>query len=419
MVYISLGSNLGNRINNLRTASNILIERYLHNSVFSIVIETEPILPKNSVPSWNKNFLNMIIAGDSKISPSELIVALKSIEFKMGRSKTYKRWSPRIIDLDILIWEGFEIKSPQLVIPHPELTNRPFLHHLLALMGVKAWQHNNNQGLFKKSFILNPQFVGVVNVTNDSFSDGGHFNQTDKAITQILKLSSDGASVIEIGAQSTRPGATINNASKEYANLKPILDGITELIDKKNIAISIDTFQPLVARKILENYSISMVNDVKGQYNKDILKQIAEKKCRLCLMHSLGIPPTKELIISPQKKAINVIKDWGKKAIDRLISCGFSPDQIILDPGIGFGKSMYQSIEILQNIKELKDLGIKVMIGHSRKSYINAFSQAIAFNRDIETIAISSILKGKVDFLRVHNVEDHMKFLVAHEIFNV
>ena len=80
---------------------------------------------------------------------------------------------------------------------------------------------------------------------------------------------------------------------------------------------------------------------------------------------------------------------------------------------------MYQSIEILQNIKELKDLGIKVMIGHSRKSYINAFSQAIAFNRDIETIAISSILKGKVDFLRVHNVEDHMKFLVAHEIFNV
>jgi 2-amino-4-hydroxy-6-hydroxymethyldihydropteridine diphosphokinase/dihydropteroate synthase len=419
MLYISLGSNLGNRINNLRTAANLIATRYLRNSFFSIILETESILPENAPVSWNKPFLNMIIAGETDLSPNELLIALKSIESEMGRSEPYERWSPRIIDLDILIWDNIEIHSPKLTIPHPELNNRPFFHHLLALMGVNFWQHTENATSFKKSFVLNPQFVGVVNVTSDSFSDGGLFEQVDKAIGQILKLDSDGASVIEIGAQSTRPGAMINNSDDEYAKLKPILDRLTELMHEKTIVISVDTFWPSVIYKLLENYPISIINDVKGELDEDTLKFIAERNCSLCLMHSLSIPPTKKLIIPLEKRPIDVIKEWGKLSIDRLLSLGFSLDQIILDPGIGFGKSIYQNIEILRNAQELKELGAKVMIGHSRKSYINAFSQVNASDRDIETIAISSVLKGKVDFLRVHNVEDHMRFLVAHENFNV
>ena len=140
MLYISLGSNLGNRINNLRTAANLITTRCLRNSSVSIVLETEAILPENAPTSWNKPFLNMIIAGETDLSPDALLTVLKSIESEMGRSTPYERWSPRIIDLDILLWDKLEINSSTLKIPHPELINRPFLVHLLALMGVEPWQ---------------------------------------------------------------------------------------------------------------------------------------------------------------------------------------------------------------------------------------------------------------------------------------
>ena len=282
MVYISLGSNLGNRINNLRTAAAFLIQSYLRNTTCSIVLETEAILPKNAPIEWNKPFLNMIISGETELSPHELLAALKSIETEMGRPELYELWSPRIIDLDILLWDKLEINAPDLKIPHPELANRPFLQHLLALMGVKASQNAQNTNLFKKSLVLSPQLVGVVNVTYDSFSDGGNFSQTDKAIQQVLKLAADGASIIEIGAQSTRPGAVIAGPDQEYNKLTPVLDNIIQFMQDRTLTISIDTFWPPVIRKILENYPVAWINDVKGELDDDTLKLIAAKNCKLC-----------------------------------------------------------------------------------------------------------------------------------------
>ena len=417
MVYISLGSNLGNRINNLRTASAFLIQRCLHNTTCSIVLETEAILPENAPIEWNKPFLNMIVSGETELSPSELLAALKSIETEMGRPEFYELWSPRIIDLDILLWDKLEINSSDLKIPHPELANRPFLHHLLALMGLKAWQNVGFSPSFKKSLVLSPQLVGVVNVTHDSFSDGGNFSQTDKAIQQVLKLAADGASIIEIGAQSTRPGAVIAGPDQEYNKLKPVLDNIVQFMQDRTLTISIDTFWPSVISKLLENYPVAWINDVKGALDDDTLKLIVAKNCKLCLMHSLSIPPTKEVIIPLEKRPIDVIVEWGKAYIDRLLTLGFSLDQIILDPGIGFGKSIYQNIEILQKVVELQKLGVKIMIGHSRKSYLSAFTCRTAVHRDIETIAVSCFLAEKVDFLRVHNIEDHMHFLAVYKNF--
>lgn len=417
MVYISLGSNLGNRINNLRTAAAFLIQSYLRNTTCSIVLETEAILPKNAPIEWNKPFLNMIISGETELSPHELLAALKSIETEMGRPELYELWSPRIIDLDILLWDELEINSPALKIPHPELNNRPFLQHLLALMGVKLSQNLQTTNLFKKSFVLSPQLVGVVNVTHDSFSDGGNFSQTDKAIQQVLKLAADGASIIEIGAQSTRPGAVIAGPDQEYNKLKPVLDNIIQFMHDRTLTISVDTFWPTVISKLLKNYPVAWVNDVKGELDDETLKLIAAENCKLCLMHSLTIPPTKEIIIPIEKRPMDVIVEWGKAYVDRLLALGFSLDQIILDPGIGFGKSTYQNIEILQKIDELQKLGVKIMIGHSRKSYLGAFSGRTAVHRDIETIAVSCFLAEKVDFLRVHNVEDHMHFLTVYKNF--
>ena len=218
MIYISLGSNLGNRINNLWLAVNLLTKRCLQDVRCSIVLETEAILPEGVPVTWNKPFLNMIISGKTNLSPKELLQTLKIIETDIGRAHSYEKWAPRIIDLDILLYDGLQINQPNLVIPHPELNDRKFLQHLLSLMGVDPWRFKRPIiNAFKKSFSLSPKIVGVVNVTNDSFSDGGKFHQPDKAIQQVHKLADEGASIIEIGVQSTRPGAVIQRPEQEYA----------------------------------------------------------------------------------------------------------------------------------------------------------------------------------------------------------
>ncbi len=417
MIYISIGSNLGNRIGNLRQAVDLLKKRYLRNVRCSIVLETTCILPNDAPSSWSKPFLNMVVTGETDLSPEQLLVGLKSIESELGRPKEYERWSPRIIDLDILLWGDLKLETPQLKIPHPELENRPFLLHLLALLGVDFLNNTIFHNCFLKSLVLYPQFVGIVNITNDSFSDGGQFNKPDQAIAQVLKLAAEGASVIEVGAQSTRPGAIIQTPDEEYTYLEPVLEALKPLAQQWNITLSLDTFWPSVIRDALDHYPISWINDVKGDLDDKTLKFIAERDCKVCLMHSLGIPPRADVILPPDQRPMDVIIQWAQKNIDRLLSLGFKPNNIIIDPGIGFGKSIYQSIEILRHLDALKTLNTQILIGHSRKSYIEAFSAEKAAQRDLETIAISATLKHKVDFLRVHNVADHMRFFAAYETF--
>jgi 2-amino-4-hydroxy-6-hydroxymethyldihydropteridine diphosphokinase/dihydropteroate synthase len=156
---------------------------------------------------------------------------------------------------------------------------------------------------------------------------------------------------------------------------------------------------------------------VKGDFDDQTLEMIAESGCKFCFMHSLSIPPHPDMILPLDQRPIELLKEWGEIRIERLMKLGFAAEDIIFDPGIGFGKSPHQNMEILRCTDELKVLGVPIMIGHSRKSYIRSFSAEEAHNRDIETIAISLALKDKVDFLRVHNVHDHMRSFVAHEIF--
>jgi 2-amino-4-hydroxy-6-hydroxymethyldihydropteridine diphosphokinase/dihydropteroate synthase len=413
-----LGSNMGSRINNLRHAAELLEQRCLRNSQFSIVLENDSILPPNAPLSWDRPFLNMVIKGETDLSPHELLVSLKSIERELGRPKNYERWSPRIIDLDILLWEGVTINTPTLKVPHAELENRPFLCHLLALMGVRPYTQRKFSNCFTRSLVLYPKFVGVVNVTSDSFSDGGNFHDPSSAITQITKLTNDGASIIEMGAQSTRPGASIIGPEEEYASLEPVLDGVKDLMREGAIKISIDTFWPSVIRKLLATYPISWINDVKGDLDDETLRFIAAKGCHFCMMHSLGVPPKKERVLPLEREPEDVIIEWAELTLNRLIKLGFSSDKVVIDPGLGFGKSVHQNIAILRSLDLLKKFGVRMMIGHSRKSFISAFSTESASCRDIETIAISAAIAREADYLRVHNVADHMRFLATYTNFH-
>ncbi len=264
-----------------------------------------------------------------------------------------------------------------------------------------------------KEFYASPELVGIVNITPDSFSDGGLYYDADQATKQALRLLSDGASIVELGAQSTRPGSSIQTPKAEYARLKPVLDNLNQYMKVGDIKVSIDSFWPDVILNVLEHYNIAWVNDQKGDLDDNTLKAIASSGCSIVIMHSLSIPPHSDNIIPSDIDPIDTINNWAERNINRLLALGFDQSSIIIDPGIGFGKSMYQNIQILRSIETLQNFGCKVLVGHSRKSFISSFSTEPVFNRDLETIALSSALHNKVDFLRVHNVRDHMRFFVA------
>lgn len=416
MIYISLGSNLGNRLNYLRQAVELLKKRYLTNVKCSVVLETNSILPDNAPRKWDKPFLNMVVRGDCDIAPEVLLNGLKQIEYDIGRPLVYERWAPRVIDLDILLFNDLTINTPNLKIPHIELNNRPFLRHLINLLN-NEYNSNVIENDYLNSYTIFPSLVGIVNITPDSFSDGGLYNDIDDAIEQVRKLALQGASIIELGAQSTRTGALIQKPEQEYKKLRHVLDGLSDIISGGNMTISIDTFWPEVIHKILKNYPIAWINDVSGNLDNKSLEFICQRKCSLVMMHSLTVPPQKDIIIPDNISPTKFITQWAKERIQKLISIGFSYDSIIIDPGIGFGKSIYQNISLLRNIEELQQLGCKILIGHSRKSFMTAFTKSDAKNRDIETIAVSAFLQNKVDYIRVHNIAEHMRFFVAQKFF--
>lgn len=418
MIYLSIGSNIGNRHENLSKAIDLLKKNIFKNLQCSIVLETTCILPPGAPKEWDLPFLNMVVWGECEIAPEQLLISLKEIEYEIGRPKVYEKWAPRIIDLDILFIDGVSLDTPNLKIPHPEIVNRPFLQHLLMLINPLQFHYTKVKEDFAKSFVLSPKLVGIVNVTTDSFSDGGQYFSPELAVTRALELASDGAKIVELGGQSTRPGAKMLTPDQEYDHLKPVLDGLHEYMQRGEIRISIDTFCPTVIKKILQNYPITWVNDVKGNLNDYTLRLISEHNCSIALMHSLSIPPTKDLVIDYKLDSIETVSKWAIKNIAKLQTLGFDSKSIIIDPGIGFGKSMYQNIWLLRCVQEFKNLGCEIMVGHSRKSFMSAFTTELAPNRDLETIAISAILKDNVNYLRVHNICDHMRFFVAQNCLN-
>lgn len=426
MIFISIGSNLGDRLGYIDKALHLLKKRYFSDLRCSIILETEAIVPDAAPLEWNKTYLNAIAYGHSSFSPEALLQGLKEVEAELGRPHIYEKWAPRVIDLDILLWDETVLETPSLQIPHPQLFNRPFLLYLMAIISPLQKHPSTNKTFIEMadntSFIRNmalyPRLVGIVNVTEDSFSDGGFYGKGDQAIQQAIKLSSQGAALVEIGAQSTRPGAIIQSSEIEYNKLKPVLDGLKSFMQDGSMKISIDSFSPEVIMNILDNYPISWINDVAG-LDDETLKAIAAHGCNIVAMHSLSIPPQKNIILPIDKDPVQEVTVWIEAVTDKLMQLGFDRKSIIVDPGIGFGKSISQNIELMRQADRLRECGFTLLMGHSRKSYIAGFSKAEVRDRDLETIAISSYLFNmKTDFIRVHNVSDHQRFFIAQQVIS-
>jgi 2-amino-4-hydroxy-6-hydroxymethyldihydropteridine diphosphokinase/dihydropteroate synthase len=393
MIFLSLGSNVGNRLENLRIAISKL-SFFFDCKKLSHVIESRAILPDNAPADWDMNFLNMVIAGETSVDAFSLLALLKNIEREMGRETTYSSWSPRIIDVDIIAYHDLCIYTDELSIPHREIRNRDFLQYLLASISYQIPANiriNTEKYVALNYFVLDPRLVGIVNVTPDSFSDGGAFFDFSNAENQIRKLYNDGANIIELGAQSTHPGYVEIPPTEEISRLGEIFERVGDIN-----CLGIDTYFDNVVEFALQKPNIHWINDIKSQISDNVIKLIADKNAKLIIM-LYGMDPS-----------------WLETRAKYLRNLGMKKENIILDPGVGFAKTKRENIEMIKNISRIKEMGYEILLGHSRKSCFSAFSNADAPDRDIETIAISDFAKAKnVDYLRIHNVKDHMRFFVA------
>lgn len=255
------------------------------------------------------------------------------------------------------------------------------------------------------------QLVGILNLTPDSFSDGGNYTSAERAIEQADALMEAGADIIDIGAESTRPGAIPLTEAEEWQRLEPVLT----VLCNQGLPISLDSYHPGNIIKALD-LGIAWVNDVTGFTNPLMLEAIShapkERELRIVLMHNLGIPANPTKLLPLQEDPVALVFAWAEARIADLTGQGIDKDQIIFDPGIGFGKNATQSLTLIKRIKEFHTLGVELLVGHSRKSCFSVLTNVSPGARDPETYTASVYLAGcGVQFLRVHDVDGNARAL--------
>jgi len=245
--------------------------------------------------------------------------------------------------------------------------------------------------------------MGVLNVTPDSFSDGGKFFKLEEAIKQGLKLAEEGADMIDVGGESTRPGSEPVTIQEELHRVIPVIEELTKLIQ---VPISIDTYKSRVAKEALDS-GASMVNDISGlRFDQGMKKVIAEYDVPVVLMHVQGTP--KNMQENPKyENLFEDIKSYLNQSISMAEEAGIGEDKIIIDPGIGFGKTLDDNLRILKNLVEFKSLGKPVMIGVSRKSFIGKILDLPTDERLEGSLASMAIaIMNGANILRVHDVKE-------------
>jgi len=254
---------------------------------------------------------------------------------------------------------------------------------------------------FSLPFDKRPLVMGVLNVTPDSFSDGGKFYNQDKAAAHALLMAEQGADMIDIGGESSRPGATEIGADEEIDRVIPVLE---RLKGKLNVPISIDTRRSEVARKACQA-GASIINDISGLTHDEAIAEIAaETGSYLILMHMLGNSATMQINIH-YDDLIQDISDFLAQAASKAIARGVPRARIIIDPGIGFGKTVEHNFSLIKHIPEFMKLGFPVLIGASRKSFIGK-TLGIDINERLEgslAAAVYAVCNG-VSIIRVHDV---------------
>jgi dihydropteroate synthase len=249
--------------------------------------------------------------------------------------------------------------------------------------------------------LTSPRVMGIVNVTPDSFSDGGKFSQTNQAIEHALKLAAEGADVLDIGGESTRPNATPVSLQAELDRVIPVIEA---LVKQVNIPISIDTYKPQVMQAAIAA-GASMVNDVRALQEEGAIALVAQSNLGVCLMHMQGTPLTMQL--NPHYD--DVVVEVSAFLQQRLSACeaaGIVKNRIVLDPGFGFGKTREHNIALIQQLENFSKLGQPLLVGLSRKSVLGQVTGNDVESRLYASIAAAVLAAQKgAKILRVHDVK--------------
>jgi len=476
-VILGLGGNLGNRAIHLKRAVSRLSRgcgAVLYGVKLSRIYESPALTPSGAPAAWDLPYLNCALSGETTLEPVALLRRVKEIERSLGR-RDHERWAPRVIDIDILWWNGNEVRSDGLTIPHPEILQRPFVLEPLrdlipdvileggtveahaswvaaqasaAAVRASAEQvrasatenrsasaeaHGAGEPMLPAlhspgaDFEVNcPTLMGILNVTPDSFSDRGRFLKPAAALEHARRLVQAGAGIIDVGAESTRPDGAGIDAETEWERVEPVLHGLRELqeelrapgprgpfqisVESRNpFQISIDSRNPSTVRSAL-GLGVDMLNDVTGFRHREMLEIAEGTDVPLVFMHSLSIPVVKGESIPSDRDPVEFLIAWAQERLAEFDRRGIARHRLIFDPGIGFVKTARQNWHILEHVERFHDLGIPLVVGHSRKSFLEAVTDKPSAERDAETLTVSQSLATEgVEIIRVHDVDGHAR----------
>jgi len=268
---------------------------------------------------------------------------------------------------------------------------------------IKKKKYKLTLGQFSLDLEKRTHIMGILNVTPDSFYDGGKYFDTDKAYERAMQMKDEGADIIDIGGQSARPGANPVSYEEEIDRVMPVID---KLVNKINIPLSIDTFNHKVSEEALKK-GVKIVNDITGLKKDPMMASvIAKYDAAAIIMHIKGAP--KDMQNNPRYDDLfREIIDYFCESINIAVNAGIPQDKLIIDPGIGFGKTVNHNLWIINNLKEFRILEKPIMIGVSRKSFIGKILNKEPEERIAGTLAACAIsIANGANILRVHDVRE-------------
>eukprot|EP00892_Ulva_mutabilis_P006603 jgi/Ulvmu1/4314/UM002_0035.1 len=431
---LALGGNVGNVADTFERSLQILEQHDIKVTKTSHLYKSAP-MHVTEQPS----FINAAAWVHTSLTASELLPVLKSIEADAGRKLDAQRWGPRPLDLDIIFFESQQVKSEVLTVPHPRWQERPFVcRPVLDLIDTQnaslpQWQgtwravktamarfRDEDSNQLQQLWPLRPGLLhavgsstlvmGILNVTPDSFSDGGLHASSNAAVAYGKKLLQDGAHIIDVGGQSTRPGSTPVSPAEEAARILP---SIRQLAAVSGITISVDTYHADVAEAAVAA-GAHIINDVMaGRGDANMLRTVARLGVPYIMMHSRGTAGHMHgsELTGYGELEVEVAAEL-QAAADGAAAAGVRTWNMMLDPGIGFGKSPADNLRLLSAIARIRAHlkgAVKtapMLVGPSRKGFLGRVSaRSVTADRDVATAAACTIsIASGADAIRVHNV---------------